>query len=259
MKKNKNSKRRQKKKRQQHHKQKRNVGVKDPVAQSLTDRFNDLPDELESATTGKDKILVKWLVKREAEIRKAHGSTDASLFLNASMAVSELERLYDAIEMAVMKYFSNVDIDDFFRNIRMYTGKNVSDIYTYLTDWKTLMYTIYGEIPEHGIFPTLGLHYDLVASPRGYLGIKIKNGNMIAIIPVLPGAEKPDGSIYPQHGEPLVNGNLEHSWEKWYELNRLIDNEKDCFKLLKYFDEIFEYTLSNNLFNKKKINIAKAS
>lgn len=125
-----------------------------------------------------------------------------------------------------------------------------------MTDWKTLMFTIAANLPGPSTFPTLGLHYDLAVSLGGLLGIQAKQGNMIAIISVIPGAEKTDGRIYPQNGEPLENGNLEYRWEKWYELNRLAGNEKEWFKSMKYYDEVLEHTLSNDLFNRKKINVA---
>jgi len=222
-----------KKKHHLHREQRKNGRGSGAVAQNLTDSLKYLQNDLGTVTTEKDKLQAKWIEKRAGEIRKTYGSTDSFIFMNASIAVSELERLYDTMEVAVKEHFPDVDVDDFFRTVKMYMGKSVSEDYTYLTDWKTLMFTIAGNIPEPGTFPTLGFHYDLVVSSRGLLGIQMKNGNMIAIIPVFPGAEKTDGRIYPQDSEPLKNGNLEHSWEKWYELNKLIGNEKEWFKSMK--------------------------
>ena len=226
------------------------------VAKSLMDSLRYLRSECAVDITEKDELHAIWVSKRATEIRKTSGSRDSFLFTNASIAVSEMERLYDTIEMTVRTHFPTVNVNEFFKTIKMYLGKNVSGIYTYLTDWKTLMFTIMGNLPESGTFPTLGLHYDLTASSGGLLGIQTKTGEMLAIIPVFPGAEKADGRIYPQNGEPLENGNLEYMWEKWYELNRLIGNEKEWLNSMKYYDEVLEHILSNDLFNKKKINIA---
>lgn len=254
---NKHSKRlRRKKKRCRNYEQEGNVETNNRVVNKLKDSLNYLHAEYGNNFTDKDKLQGKWVERRAEEIRKSSGYTDSLLFRDASIAVSELESLYDTIEVALRTKFPTVNIDFFFRTITMYVGKNVSGVYTYLTDWKTLMFTIAGSIPEAGTFPTIGFDYDLAVSPYGLLGIQTKQGNMIALIPVFPGAEKTDGRIYPQNGEPLKNGNLEYDWEKWYELNRLVSNEKDWFKSMKYYDEILEHTLSNNLFNRKKINVA---
>jgi len=193
---------------------------------------------------------------REAEIRKASGPGDALLFVNAATAVGELERLYDTIDTCVRTHFPQVNVTEFFQHIRMYIGKNVGGVYHYLTDWKTLMFTIAGNIPESSTFPVLGFHYDVAASSIGLLGIQKKNREMIAIIPVLAGAEQTDPRIYPRNGEPLENGNLEHRWEEFYELNRLMSNEQEWFKLMRWYDEVLAYMLANDLFNKEKVNIA---
>ncbi len=223
------------------------------VAKNLKNSSDYLQNELGVIITEKDKLQTAWVEKRAEEIRKIYGSRDSFIFLNAAITVSELERLYDTIEMAVRTKFPAVNVDDFFKTIQMYMGRGVSGSYTYLTDWKTLMFTIGANLPESGTFPTLGLHYDLVVCSGGLLGILTKQGNMIAMIPVMPGIEKAEGSIYPQNGEPLENGNLEYVWEECYELNRLAGNEEEWFKSMKYYDEVLEHTLSNDLFNRKKI------
>ena len=253
-KKNKQNKREQRKRNRRRRYQQRKK-VNNPVAKNLINSLEYLQAEYGSAMTKKDKLHAKWVEKRAEEIRKTCGSRDSFLFTNASIAVSELERLYDAIEMAVSTHFPVVNVEGFFKTIKMYLGSSVVGSYTYLTDWKTLMFTIQGNIPVPGTFPTLGFHYDLAVSSNGLLGIQMKNGNMIAIIPVFSGAEKTDGRIYPHNGKSLENGNLEHAWEKWYELNRLIGNEKEWIKSMKYYDEVLEHTLSNDLFNRKKINV----
>ena len=168
--------------------------------------------------TEKDKLHGIWINKRAEEIRKTSGSRDTSIFISAATAVSEFERLYDTMEIAVRTHFPTVNVDKLFETIQMYVGRSVSGVYNYLTDWKTLMFTIAGNIPEPAIFPVLGLHYDLVICSGGLLGILTKQGNMIAMIPVVPGIEKTDGSIYPQNGEPLKNGNLEHvqNWTRLF-------------------------------------------
>jgi len=240
-------------KRRLRHNQRRNIGANNPVAKNLQSSLDYLLTAYGSDATEKDKVHSEWVEKRAAEIQKTYGDEDSFLFLNASIAVSEMERLYDTIEIAVREHFPTINIDDLFKTIKMYLGKNVSGVYTYLTDWKTLMFTIQGNILEPGTFPTLGFHYDLIVDSHGLLGLQTKQGNVIAIIPVVPGAEKTEESIYPQHGEPLENGNLEYAWEKWYELNKLIGCEKTWFKSMKYFDEILEYTFSKDLFNRKKI------
>ncbi len=233
-------------------KRKRNRRINNPALTSVKDSLKYLHEKHGSVKTDKDMLFTKWINQRANEILNSSGPRDALLFSFSGTAVSEMERLYDTIERAVRTKFPTVDVDEFFKTIKMYLGRDIRGGYSFITDWKTLMFRIGGEL-QLGIFPVLGLHYHVAVSLSGLIRIQKINGDIIATIPVIPDAEKRDGGIYPQHGESLENVNLEYKWDQWYELNRLIGNEKEWCKSMKYFDEILEYTLSKDLFNRKKI------
>lgn len=229
-------------------KRKRNNSLRE----SLKKEIRYMRDREDCSLTEKDKAYGSWIQERADEIIKTCPS-DSVIFLMAARAVSEMERLYDHLEYGVVNFYPEVNVEGFFRTIKMYIGKNGSNVYHYLTDWKTLMYTIAGNITGCQTFPILGCHFQVIICKRGYFLISSMQGQTIAIIPIVQGVEKTIGDVYPQHGEPLENGNLEYTWEDWYELNKLENNEKEWFKMMKYYDEVFNYIVDNDLFNKKKV------